>query len=85
MFQKEVTITSSNGFDMSLASQFVKEAKGFTSVIAVISNGRSASARRPLDLISLGLKQGSIIMIQAEGSDAQKAVERLAALLDEFK
>jgi len=66
MFQKEVTITSSNGLDMRPAAQFVIEAKQFVSQITITSpDGRIASARRPLDLISLGLKQGSIVMIQA--------------------
>ncbi len=48
MFQQEVTITAPNGLHTRPAAQFVKEAKGFTSEITVTSNGKSASAKKPV-------------------------------------
>ncbi|MFN5747938.1 MAG: HPr family phosphocarrier protein, partial [Pseudanabaena sp.] len=45
MFQQEVCITSPDGLDTRSASQFVEEAKLFTSDITVTSGGRSVSAK----------------------------------------
>lgn len=63
------------------AAQFVKEAKAFTSNITVTSNGKSASAKSLFKLQTLGLVQGTVITISAEGDDAEKAVEHLVALV----
>ncbi|MFO6426515.1 phosphocarrier protein Hpr [Escherichia coli] len=76
MFQ-QVTITAPNGLHTRPAAQFVKEAKGFTSEITVTSNGKSASAKSLFKLQTLGLTQGTVVTISAEGEDEQKAVERV--------
>lgn len=81
MYSKDVTITAPNGLHTRPAAQFVKEAKAFTSNITVTSNGKSASAKSLFKLQTLGLVQGTVITISAEGDDAEKAVEHLVALV----
>ena len=83
MFQQEVTITAPNGLHTRPAAQFVKEAKGFTSEITVTSNGKSASAKSLLQ--TLGLTQGTVVTLSAEGEDEQKAVEHLVKLMAELE
>ena len=88
MFQQEVTITAPNGLHTRPAAQFVKEAKGFTSEITVTSNGKSASAKslfKLQTLQTLGLTQGTVVTISAEGEDEQKAVEHLVKLMAELE
>lgn len=85
MFQQEITITSPNGLHTRPAAQFVKEAKGFMSDITVTSNGKSASAKSLFKLQTLGLTQGSIVTIVAEGEDEQQAVEYLIKLMEELE
>jgi len=85
MFQQEITITSPNGLHTRPAAQFVKEAKGFMSDITVTSNGKSASAKSLFKLQTLGLTQGSIVTIVAEGEDEQQAVECLIKLMEELQ
>ncbi len=58
MFQQEVTITAPNGLHTRPAAQFVKEAKGFTSEITVTSNGKSASAKKPVQAANSGPDSG---------------------------
>ncbi|MGO2345881.1 MAG: phosphocarrier protein Hpr, partial [Providencia sp.] len=77
MFQQEVTITAPNGLHTRPAAQFVKEAKAFTSDISLISNGKSASAKSLFKLQTLGLTQGTVVTISAEGEDEKEAVEFL--------
>jgi len=83
MFQQEVTITAPNGLHTRPAAQFVKEAKGFTSEITVTSNGKSAKSLFKLQ--TLGLTQGTVVTISAEGEDEQKAVEHLVKLMAELE
>jgi phosphocarrier protein HPr len=85
MFQQEVTITAPNGLHTRPAAQFVKEAKGFTSEITVTSNGKSASAKKPVQTADSGLTQGTVVTLSAEGEDEQKAVEHLVKLMAELE
>ena len=85
MFEKSVVITAENGLHTRPAAQFVKEAKEFQSEINVISGGKSASAKSLFKLQTLGLTKGTTITIRAEGSDEQKAVDKLVALMDELE
>ena len=64
---------------------FVKEAKEFQSEITVVSGGKSASAKSLFKLQTLGLTKGTNVTIQADGPDAQQAVEKLVALMDELE
>ncbi|CAD83195.1 phosphocarrier protein HPr [Candidatus Blochmanniella floridana] len=77
MFQKEITITALNGLHTRPATQFVKEAKNFISEIVITSNGKQANAKSLFKLQTLGLSQGSVITISAQGSDEKKAVQYL--------
>ena len=85
MFQQEVTITAPNGLHTRPAAQFVKEAKAFTSDITLSSGGKSASAKSLFKLQTLGLTQGTVVTISAEGEDKQQAVEFLVKLMGELE
>lgn len=85
MYKKEIVITAANGLHTRPAAQFVKEAKAFNSDITVTSNGKSANAKSLFKLQTLGLTQGTVITISAEGDDEKAAVEHLVKLLPELE
>lgn len=85
MFKQEVTITAPNGLHTRPATQFVKEAKSFSSEITLSCNGKSAIAKSLFKLQTLGLTQGTVVTISAEGEDEQKAVEHLVKLMAELE
>lgn len=85
MFQQDVTVTAPNGLHTRPAAQFVKEAKAFASDITVTANGKSSSAKSLFKLQTLGLTQGTVITISAEGEDEQQAVEHLVKLVPELE
>lgn len=85
MYHQEVTITAANGLHTRPAAQFVKEAKGFSSEITVISKGKKAKAKSLFKLQTLGLTQGAVVIIAAEGEDEKKAVEHLVKLIAELE
>ena len=51
-------------------------------VTIVKLHGEGATKRRIMDM---GLTKGTNVTIQADGPDAQKAVEKLVALMDELE
>lgn len=84
MFQQDVTITTANGLHTRPAALFVREAKNFEAEITVISNGKIANAKSLFKLQTLGLSEGTVITISAEGVDEQRAVKQLIELMAEL-
>jgi len=72
MFQQEVCITLFGLEDPRFLSQFVKDAKLFTSTITVTSDGKRIDAKSMFKLQTLNLTQGMILTISAEGQDEKK-------------
>ncbi|WP_367680692.1 HPr family phosphocarrier protein [Candidatus Fukatsuia anoeciicola] len=85
MFKQKVIITSPNGLHTRPAAIFVKEAKKFHSEITVTIDSNPVNAKSLFKLQTLGLNQGAIMTISAEGKDAKEAVEHLAHLINELK
>ncbi|CAL4318213.1 Phosphocarrier protein HPr [Buchnera aphidicola (Periphyllus testudinaceus)] len=81
MVKKKIKITSQNGLHTRPAAQFVKEAKKYLSNITIISNGKQANAKSLFKLQTLGLTQGSIITLSAEGLDEKTAIEKLSIFI----
>lgn len=85
MYQEEVTIIALNGLHTRPAAQFVKKAKGFSSEISVTLNGKDANAKSLFKLQTLGLTQGTVVTITAEGEDEETAVKYLVKFLAELE
>lgn len=81
MQEREVTIVPEEGLHARPAAEFVKAAKGFSSDIKVIKDGKEANAKSSLNLMSLGAKQGDNLTIRADGDDEEEAAETLADLI----
>jgi phosphocarrier protein HPr len=79
----EVTLTLLNevGLHARPASQFVQTATRFLSMITVSCQSRQANAKSILQVLSLGATGGADISIQAEGADAEQAIEALGQLI----
>jgi phosphocarrier protein HPr len=85
MFQNQVTITAPHGLHTRPAAQFVKEAKKFISDINIIYNGKSVNAKSLFKIQTLGLVQGSLVILSAEGEDEKKAIEHLSKIMTELE
>ena len=73
-------ITDEIGIHARPAGLLVKEAKGFDSKITLEANGKSADATRLMSVMGMGVKQGTEVVIKAEGPDEKAA----AAKMEEF-
>ena len=82
MIKKTFTIECEQGFHMRPAQLFMETATPFQSEITVIKEDDETNAKSILGLMSLGLEKGSEILVQIEGSDEEKAMEAVQALVD---
>lgn len=81
--ERTVTLASKSGLHARPAAVFVQRAKEFQSQITLSKDGKTANGKSILSVLTLGAEQGQQITLQIEGDDAQLALEKLAALLEE--
>lgn len=79
---RELTITNALGLNASNAPKIVQVANSFKCSIWLETEDRKANAKSLLGVISLGAKKDMSIVLSAEGSDAEEAVEKLSALIE---
>jgi phosphotransferase system HPr (HPr) family protein len=79
----EITLTVHHkvGLHARPAALFVQTAKKFKSDITVTYGEREANAKSILKVLTLGVNQGAVITIRAEGEDAEQSLETLEALI----
>jgi phosphotransferase system HPr (HPr) family protein len=77
-----LVICNRQGLHARPAEMFVRLASTFESKIELIKEGRRVPATSIIDLLTLGAAQGTQLTLEAEGPDAQQAVEALADLVE---
>ncbi len=70
------------GIARAPAEQFVRLASQYESKIQLVRDGRRVEARNMIDLLTLGATQGTQLTLEADGPDAQAAVDALANLVE---
>jgi len=80
---KEITVLNELGLHARPAMQFVDMANQFKSEIKVYKGGEEpaeADGKSVMQMIILAATQGTSLRIEANGEDAQQAVDKLAEL-----
>ena len=83
MIERSVVVAFKEGLHARPAALFAKLAKGFDADISVVKGGRKADAKSVAKLMLLAVAEGERILLRAEGSEAQAAVDRLGALVSD--
>ncbi len=78
----EVIICNNKGLHARAAAQFVKCAGSFNAIVHVTRSGETVGGTSIMGLMMLAAAKGSQIFIQAQGADAQQALEALVALVE---
>lgn len=81
--RKERRIRNRAGMHARAAVKFVQLAAHFKSEIRVVKDGNAVNGKSIMGLLTLVAALGLTIVIEAEGPDAETAVNALAALVDE--
>ena len=82
MKQFEYTINDPLGIHARPAGMLAKEAKKFTSVCTITKGEQTKKLTQLMMLMSLGVKQGDAVTIQADGADEDAAIEALKAFFE---
>lgn len=78
----DIAINVPNGLHARPAARIAAAAKGFASAVEVEAAGRTADARSPVALMTLGLVQGDRASLVARGADADAALAALKRLIE---
>ena len=77
-----VVIQNKQGLHARPAEKFVRLASQFDAKIELIKAGRRVSATGMIDLLTLGAAEGTQLTLEADGPDAQRAIEALVDLVE---
>ena len=77
MIKEKVILQNETGLHARPAGELAKLAATFTCNINVSANGKTASAKSILGIMSLGIKTNTEIEIECDGEDEDKAMEEI--------
>lgn len=77
-----VTLKNAEGLHARPAGLFVKKANEFKAQVRVRAGGQAKNGKSIMALMSLGLKGGAELTIEADGEDAQPALAALIQLIE---
>jgi phosphocarrier protein len=79
---RQVRIVNRRGLHARASAQFVKCAGGFDADIRVTKDGQSVGGTSIMGLITLAAAPGSTIGLEADGPQAEAALDALTALIE---
>lgn len=82
MKEKNVKIVNKLGLHARPASLIVQTAMGFSSNIYIIKDEIKADAKSIMGILMLAAACGTELKIQAEGSDEEQALEKMAEVFN---
>jgi phosphocarrier protein HPr len=80
--KRVVVVPNKQGMHARPAEMFVRRAQQFQSKIQIVHDDYRVEAKSIMNLLTLGAAKGTKLTIEAEGSDAQEAVDALAEVVE---
>lgn len=81
--ERSVVVANRMGLHARPASLFVEAAKTFESRIRIHKDSQVVDGKSIMDILTLAAEQGTPLVVEASGSDAEQAVEALVELLNQ--
>ncbi len=81
LLKKQLTVKNKSGLHARPAALFVQVANKFDSRITVRRDEEEVNGKSIMGILMLGAEKGSLIIIEAEGEDAQAALEELEKII----
>jgi phosphocarrier protein HPr len=79
---RTIEIRNAQGLHARPAEMLARRAMQFESRIEIVFESQRVDAKSILHLLTLGARQGTQLMLEADGPDAQRAVDALAELVE---
>jgi phosphocarrier protein HPr len=83
--RREVKILNELGLHARPAAEFVRAVQKFECEVVIWKGDEKYSAGSILEVLSANLDCGTAIVIEADGADSERALDRLCKLLVEFR
>ena len=81
--RRTILITNSQGLHMRPITSFVELASKFQSAVRVVKEGQPPiNGKSPLGLLGLAAEKGTELILEAEGPDAEQALQALATFVE---
>lgn len=84
MITKEVEIVNKLGLHARASTKLTQTASQFKSEVWITRNGRRVNAKSIMGVMMLAAAKGSIITLEADGTDEQAAMDALTALIADY-
>ena len=81
MVERSVQILNKNGLHARPAAEIVKTSARFQSDVTLVRDDMEVNGKSIMGVMMLAAECGSTLVLRAEGSDANEALEALAALI----
>ncbi|MGE6488955.1 HPr family phosphocarrier protein [Paenisporosarcina sp. NPDC076898] len=81
MTENQVLVELKSGLQARQAALFVQEANRYQADVYLQKDDKKVNAKSIMGIMSLAISKGSSVTISAEGSDEEKAVEGLIAMI----
>ena len=81
LIKKKIIVKNEQGLHARPAALFVQIANKFDSRITVSRGEEEVNGKSIMGILMLGAEKGSSILIEADGADAQAAIEELAKVI----
>lgn len=79
----EYTIRDENGLHARPAGLLVRQAQALSSEIMIECSGKSASLKKLLAVMGLGVRCGDVVKVSAEGKSAEEDLAKIKEFLEE--
>ena len=85
MTEKTAIIGNPTGMHARPASKLLAVIKKYNCKLALTAGAKEINPRSILNLMSLGLKEGSQVIVRADGENEEQAAAEIAAYLETFR
>lgn len=82
MVEKQVNVQLKSGLQARQAALFVQEANRYNSDVYLEKESKKVNAKSIMGIMSLAISKDTLVIISADGSDEETAVEALSALIE---
>ena len=81
MIKKPITVQLANGLEARPVALLVQVASQYESKIYVETENKKANAKSIMGMMTLGLNAGESVVVSADGTDEQAAIENIEKYL----
>ena len=83
MVENRVEVKLKSGLQARQAALFVQEANRYRSDVYLQKDEKKVNAKSIMGIMSLAIAKGTVVVLMADGDDAEKAVASLSSLIQQ--